>query len=253
MHNSNITKPLLWLVMCFVVMSLACRGSAASPQLPAMANQSQVEVTTTPEGKPSNVSEVATSEATLPTTESSESRSVSEGIVIGYIDSSPAIFIQPESALIVEISKATYNPETGGLGSYQVKVKYPAGNSIDLEFYDIAFNPATGSVDTYQVAMDGNDIQGPTIEEFESRKSELGSVVAFSVNSFAGTEPLPMVSVPCQGDSNVEYGETEGWPQIIRHVITCGDQIYILEYSGYVYDNQMGTLAGYSVHVEITQ
>lgn len=249
MHNSNITKPLLWLVMCFVVMSLACRGSAASPQLPAMDSQSQVEVTTTPKGEPSNVSEVAT----LPTAESSESMSVSEGIVIGYIDSSPAIFIQPQSGLTVEISQAVYDPETGGLKSYHAKVKYPAGNSIDLEFHDIAFNPSTGSVDVYQVAMDGNDLQAPTIQEFESRKSELGSVVAFSVNSFAGTEPLPIVSVPCQGDSNVEYGESEGWQQVLRHVITCSDQIYTFEYSGYVYDSQMGTLAGYSVHVKSMQ
>lgn len=249
MHVSNVVKPLFWFAALFAIVLAACSGNTADPiQSTSTAAQEQAEAANPVPGEETPEA----SETSAPPADPPVSEPPSGQPVFGYIDASPAVFIQPESGLRIEIFDGVYDPETGGLEGYRAKVTYPAGDSIDLEFRDIAFNISTGSVDGYAVSVDGDDLQGPTIEEFESKKSGLGPVVAFSLNPGAWMEPLPVVSVPCQGDSTVQYDQAEGRRQVARHTITCGSQTYTLQYSAYAYDDQLGTLTGYSVLVEIT-
>lgn len=167
--------------------------------------------------------------------------------VLGYVGDFPAAFIQSESGLVIEITKATY-AEAGALEGYKAVLKDASGEFIELEFYDFV-HTATGLVDGYTTSVGGSVINGPSKQEFENA-GDIGTRIAFAPDRF-----LPALSVGrCTGQSvgTRKYAYTEGGVrQVTSHEFTCPDQrrTYNLHYSEYTYD-EIGRLSGFSVRVE---
>jgi hypothetical protein len=176
----------------------------------------------------------------------------SQDLALGYLNFSPAVFIPSLSGLKVQISEVTYSPATIGLMSYKLTIADPSGNTSELKFHDIILNPNTGTIDSFIVSTNGKDTQGPSYDEFQGMKAVTDPYVAFSLPHMLGEDLLPIVSLPCAGETNITYGYTEVYRQVLTHKVKCDAQTYNLQFSDYSYNTQYGALAGYSVLTEIT-
>ena len=117
------------------------------------------------------------SSVALQETPAPSSLTESPPLTLGYIEGesgrsgSPAVFVGLGTAVMIEISDTQYD-NLRRMESYKQKITYPSGETVELEFRDIAYNELQ-QVTGYAALIDGDVVNGPTVKEFEDNKPQV--------------------------------------------------------------------------------
>jgi hypothetical protein len=177
---------------------------------------------------------------------------------LGYVSyqepyASPVFLVEPQAGLIFEVRDVQYNTEKAGvLAGYQQRIAFPDGEIWELVFSDFQYNPEGDEIVGYQVTLNGEQMAGPGRDAIDITQAQGWG---FAPPPGNWLEPLPYayITMPCQGDSNVEYDYPNGVRQVLRHTITCENpvKVYLMDYSAYTYNAGMA-LTGYMMVMAIS-
>jgi hypothetical protein len=177
--------------------------------------------------------------------------------LLGYVGQppdSPAVFVRVEQGMFIEISDASYDPDSQRLAGYTARISYPSGDHLEMAFVDIR-QDESGAVAGFNVRADGGLREGPPPDVFVTQFA--GALGERKMAAFAPPwkaqqqEPAAQIFI-CPGIMAINYDMFDGNELVTRQEIYCEGEsyAYAFDFDDYTFAPD-STLVGFTVRLEV--